>query len=144
MISLTCDNDSFGIMSDPQLMYYRSEGFPEQDMWFLGMMDQGSCQIGRVLGTSPPPPSLGSSSWHSGRGTIFGVFKLEFGSYESPRNFETVVLHRISTWIDLAEWFGMGSDFRKYAYVVSISKHELFIFGGKLETCDFLITSPNC
>ena len=32
----------------------RSEGFPERDIWSLGVMDQGSCQIGRVLGTSPP------------------------------------------------------------------------------------------
>ena len=42
---------------------YRSEGFPERDIWSLHVMDQGSCQIGRVLGTSPspPPPSPGSS-----------------------------------------------------------------------------------
>ena len=33
----------------------RSEGFPERDIWFLGVMDQGSCQIGRVVGTPPPP-----------------------------------------------------------------------------------------
>ena len=39
---------------------YRSEGFPERDVWSLHVMDQGSCQIGRVLGTSPPP-SPGSS-----------------------------------------------------------------------------------
>ena len=57
-------------------------GAPERDIWSLGPMYQGSCQIGRVLGTSPPPsPSPGSSGWHSGRGTMFGVLKLEFDTY---------------------------------------------------------------
>ena len=71
-----------------------SEGFPERDMWSLGVMDQGSCQIGRVLGTSSSSPS-------PGRGTMFGV-KLDFDSYESSRNFDTRVLHRIPSRIDLA------------------------------------------
>ena len=38
----------------------RSEGFPERDIWSLHVMDQGSCQIGRVLGTSPSS-SVGKS-----------------------------------------------------------------------------------
>ena len=30
---------------------------PERDIWSLHVMDQGSCQIGRVVGTpSPSPP----------------------------------------------------------------------------------------
>ena len=44
----------------------RSEGFPARDIWSLGVMAQGLDQMGRVLGTSPPPsppspppPSLG-------------------------------------------------------------------------------------
>ena len=39
----------------------RSERFLERDIWSLGVMVQGSGQIGRVLGTSPPPPSVGNS-----------------------------------------------------------------------------------
>ena len=35
--------------------------------------------------------------------SIFGVFKLDFDSYESSWNFDTVVLHRISSRIYLAE-----------------------------------------
>ena len=76
---------------------------PERDIWFLCVMVQGSCQIGRVLGTpSPPPPSPGSSGWHSGQETIFGVFKLDFDTYESSRDLDTGVLHRIPSRIDLA------------------------------------------
>ena len=37
----------------------RSAGFPEWDIWSLHVMDQGSCQIGRVLGTSPPLSQIG-------------------------------------------------------------------------------------
>ena len=88
---------------------HRSEGFPERDIWFLCVMDQSSCQIGRVLGTSSsssPPPS-------PGRGTMFGTFKFDFDSYESSRNFETGVLHRILSRIHLAEWFGLWSHFGK-------------------------------
>ena len=99
---LACDLRRFYSMK-----MYRSEGFPEQDIWPLHVMDQGSCQIGRVLGTSspsssPPPPSPGSSGWHSGRETIFGVFKLDFDSYEGYLDFETGLLPRISSRIYLA------------------------------------------
>ena len=42
---------------------YRSEGVPERDIWFLGVMLQGSNQMERVLGKPPspppPPPSVG-------------------------------------------------------------------------------------
>ena len=81
-------------------------------------MDQGSCQIGRVVGTSPPP-SPGNSGRHSGQETIFGVFKLNFDSYESSQDFQTGVLHRISSRIYLAEWFGLGSDFEKIQNLAS-------------------------
>ena len=53
----------------------RSEGFPSRDIWSLGVMAQGSYQMGRVVGTpSPSPPSLGNSGWHSGQETIFRRF----------------------------------------------------------------------
>ena len=55
---------------------YRSEGFPEQDIWSLGTLDQGSNQMERVLGKPPPssPPSLGNSGRHSGQETIIKGF----------------------------------------------------------------------
>ena len=69
---------------------------------------------------------------HSGQGTIFGVFKLEFDSYESSRNLDTGVLHRISSRIYLAEWFGMGGHFGKHACSAFISKNKMSIlFGSK-------------
>ena len=37
----------------------RSEGFPERDIWPLGVILPGLSQIHRVLGTSPPPWSSG-------------------------------------------------------------------------------------
>ena len=37
-----------------------------------------------------------TSGWHSGQGTTFKVFKLDFESYERYLDFETRVLHRIS------------------------------------------------
>ena len=42
---------------DSEKLFYRSEGFPERDIWFLGVILPGLGQIPRVLGTSPPPPS---------------------------------------------------------------------------------------
>ena len=40
-------------------------GIPERDIWSLHVMDQGSCQIGRVLGTPSPwsPPSFFWKIW---------------------------------------------------------------------------------
>ena len=46
---------------------------------------------------------------------IFGVFKSNFESYERYLDFETGVLHRISSRIYRAEWFGPGSQFEKTA-----------------------------
>ena len=36
------------------------------------------------------------------RGTMFGVFRLDFDPYESSGNFDTGILHRIPSRIDLA------------------------------------------
>ena len=59
--------------------------------------------------------------WHSGQETIFGVFKFDFDSYEGYLDFETMVLHRISSRIYLAEWFGLRSHFGKNADLAFIS-----------------------
>ena len=37
----------------------RSDKFPARDIWFLHTVPQGSYQMGRVLGTPSPPPSVG-------------------------------------------------------------------------------------
>ena len=37
----------------------RSEKFPARDIWFLHTVPQGSYQMGRVVGTPSPPPSVG-------------------------------------------------------------------------------------
>ena len=41
--------------------------------------------------------------------TIFVVFNIDFDTYESSREFETGVLHRISSRIDLAECLAWGA-----------------------------------
>ena len=79
----------------------RREGFLNE-IFGPWAMDQRSCQIGRVGGTLPPP-SPGNSGWHSGQETILEVFTLGFDSYERYLDFETGVLHRISSRIYLAE-----------------------------------------
>ena len=37
----------------------RSKGFPARDIWFLHTVPQGSCQMGRVVGTPSPSSSFG-------------------------------------------------------------------------------------
>ena len=44
---------------------------------------------------------------------FFCVFNLDSDSYERYLNFDTGVLHRISSRIYIAEWFSLGSHFEK-------------------------------
>ena len=44
---------------------------------------------------------------------MLGVVKFYFDSYERYQDFETGILHRISSWIYLTESFGLGSHFEK-------------------------------
>ena len=96
----------------------------------------------RVVGTPPSSSSAspGNSGWHFGQGTIFGVFKLDFGSYERYQDFDTGVLHRISSWIYLAEWFGLGSHFGNLLVVGSISKNKMSCFW---KTTQKMVSGPN-
>ena len=87
--------------------------FVKMDIGLTVHMVQGSCQIWTVGGTSPPSPSPANSGWHVGRETIFGSFKLEFDCHERHTDFDTGALHRISSQIYLAEWFGLGSHVGK-------------------------------
>ena len=99
---------------------------------------------GKIVGTSSSPPSAssGNSDWHSGQETILGVFKLDFDSYKRYQDFETGVLHRISSRFYLEEWFGLGSHCGKNAahnYLVFIYK-KMLPWVGKLENC----IGPKC
>ena len=88
----------------------------------------------RVVGKpSPPSPSPGNSGWHSGRGTIFGVFKLEFDSYERYHNFDTGVLHILSSRIYLAEWFGLGSHFGRTMHMWALFQTQKACFVKMLQ-----------
>ena len=124
--------------------WHRSEGF--LNGYFIPVRyGLGVSPDWRVVGApSPPSPSAspGNSGWHSGWGTLFGVFKLEFGSYESSRNFETGVLNRVSSRIDLAEWFGLGSHFGKTCYLVNISTNNMFTCWGTFGN-PFFDNTPN-
>ena len=47
-----------------KVSWSRSEAFPRHDIWFLGVILPGLCQIHRVLGKPPPPsPPSSDSSW---------------------------------------------------------------------------------
>ena len=59
---------------------------------------------------------------------IFGVFKWNFDSHARYLDFETRVLHRVSSRTYLAEWFGLGSHFGKHASFSFISKNKVSIF----------------
>ena len=54
---------------------------------------------------------------------------MEFDSYERYLDFETGILHRISTRIYPAEWFGLGSHFGKSTGLGLIVNTAMFIFG---------------
>ena len=68
-----------------------------------------------------------NSGRHSGQGTMFGVFKLDFDSYERYLDLDTGVLHRIWSRIYLAQWFGLGSHFGTNASFVLISNMLMLI-----------------
>ena len=84
--------------------------------------------------------TLGNSGWRSDWGTIFGVLKLDFDSYERYLDFETRVLHRNSSRIELAEWFGLGSHFGKMLVVGSISKNKMSCFWKPTQN---MVSGPN-
>ena len=64
---------------------------------------------------------------HSGRGTIFGVFELQFDSYGRYLDFQTKVLHGIPSQTYLAEWFDLGSNFGRNASCSFIPKTTMLI-----------------
>ena len=67
-----------------------------------------------LWGESPHRKAYHPTKWSDKpQETVLGVFKLDFDSYERYQDFETGVLHRISSRIYLAEWFGLGSHFGK-------------------------------
>ena len=53
---------------------------------------------------------------------------MEFDSYERYLDFETGVLHRVSSQVHLAEWFGLGSHFGE-KYGLYFKKHAMLISG---------------
>ena len=126
----------------PKMGLHRSEGFPQTGYFIPVRYLLGVWPARKIVGASPPSPSAscGDSGGHSGHGTIFGVFKLEFRSYESSQNFETGVLHRISSRIYLEEWFGLGSRFGKGRFCGLISKNKMSF---PWKTIQKMISAPN-
>ena len=70
--------------------------------------------IDLLWGESPHRKAYHPTKWSdTPQDTVFGVFTLDFDSYERYQDFDTGVLHRIWSRIYLAEWFGLGSHFAK-------------------------------
>ena len=65
---------------------------------------------------------------------------MDFDSYERYLDFETGVLHRNSSRIYLAEWFGLGSHFGKMFVFGSISKNKMSCVW---KTTQKMVSGPN-
>ena len=71
---------------------------------------------------------------------MFGVFKSDFDSYEGYLDFETGVLHRISSRIYLAEWLGPGSHIKTIVRFGIVFQITMFIL---LERVPTMVSSLN-
>ena len=80
----------------------RSEGFPERDIWSLGVMVQGSGQMGELLARRR------RRTWKLGLETVL-VFGPESVSYERSRRENRTLLREISARV----FFGKMPKYRK-------------------------------
>ena len=65
---------------------------------------------------------------------------MDFDSYERYPDFETGVLHRISSRVYLAEWFGLGRHFGKILVWALSPENTMVICGERFPT---MISAPN-
>ena len=61
---------------------------------------------------------------------MFGVVKMDVDSYERYADFETGVLHTISSQVYLAEWFCLGHQFGNIPVWDSLPKDAMVILGN--------------
>ena len=116
-------------------------GIPERDISSLCAMGQGSGQMGELSARRRRPRRHLEIQVDIQAKKLFLEFpNWIFDSYERSQDFETAVLHRISSRVYLAEWFGLGSHFeKKYIFGLDLQKWDVYALEHFLK----MVSAPN-